>query len=271
MSMPGMLLPAVFLMFLAGKYHDQFWPSSGVPDERPPLWPRPRRRARRRTRPSPRPVPGVATTRPRPRPVVYRPRPRPSPSPVRPVSTRPRPVLVRPTMPVSRPTPAATAPPWPQGTPRGLPAFPGPGWTPARPPSASVVARAHQLLPQLWRYGPGTRKCEQTGGQWIMFVATPMGSKRGVVAHRLVAPPVHTTTATPASATPSSPLSLRTLRRGSRGDDVKIVQRRLGIGDDGIFGRGTDAAVRKFQSNRGLKADGIVGRMTWAALLGKAA
>jgi peptidoglycan hydrolase-like protein with peptidoglycan-binding domain len=51
---------------------------------------------------------------------------------------------------------------------------------------------------------------------------------------------------------------------------VRILQQRLGIPDDGQFGAGTDAAVRKFQASRGLQVDGIVGDKTWAALFGSA-
>lgn len=58
------------------------------------------------------------------------------------------------------------------------------------------------------------------------------------------------------------------LRRGSRGDDVKWVQRIVGTTADGDFGPVTDRAVRRFQSrNRDARpVDGIVGRITWAAL-----
>jgi peptidoglycan hydrolase-like protein with peptidoglycan-binding domain len=54
----------------------------------------------------------------------------------------------------------------------------------------------------------------------------------------------------------------RTLRQGSRGTDVKALQRALGLKDDGIFGPATHAAVVGFQRTAGLAADGIVGPMT---------
>jgi peptidoglycan hydrolase-like protein with peptidoglycan-binding domain len=57
-------------------------------------------------------------------------------------------------------------------------------------------------------------------------------------------------------------------RRGvvSRGAEVRIAQRRLGIAADGVFGPGTLAAVKAFQSAHGLTADGVVGPATWSAL-----
>ncbi|GAA0324787.1 hypothetical protein GCM10010302_74900 [Streptomyces polychromogenes] len=36
---------------------------------------------------------------------------------------------------------------------------------------------------------------------------------------------------------------------------------------DGVFGARTDSAVRRFQSNHGLPADGIVGPRTWEKLV----
>ena len=66
----------------------------------------------------------------------------------------------------------------------------------------------------------------------------------------------------------------RTLRRQRpfvRGDDVRVVQRRLAgggiaVGVDGVFGDDTDAAVRKFQQQRGLPVTGVVDAATRAAL-----
>lgn len=58
----------------------------------------------------------------------------------------------------------------------------------------------------------------------------------------------------------------------NRGVDVKAIQyllrqRGYGISADGIFGSGTDSAVKDFQSRNGLGADGIVGTNTWGALV----
>ena len=58
----------------------------------------------------------------------------------------------------------------------------------------------------------------------------------------------------------------RTLKRGCAGDDVKELQRILGLVADGRFGPVTEEVVRAFQSDHGLKSDGIVGPLTWAEL-----
>lgn len=56
-----------------------------------------------------------------------------------------------------------------------------------------------------------------------------------------------------------------TLRRGAKGDLVKEVQTKIGITPDGLFGAGTEAALRQFQRDHGLVPDGLVGPRTWAA------
>lgn len=56
------------------------------------------------------------------------------------------------------------------------------------------------------------------------------------------------------------------LRRGSRGAAVKKLQEGLGIGADGIFGAGTEKAVKAFQTENGLDADGLAGPETLAKL-----
>lgn len=59
---------------------------------------------------------------------------------------------------------------------------------------------------------------------------------------------------------------MKTLKKGSVGDDVKTLQKILGVTVDGCFGSQTEAAVKKWQSAHGLVADGIVGPKTWATM-----
>ena len=68
------------------------------------------------------------------------------------------------------------------------------------------------------------------------------------------------------------------VRKGSQGDAVRGVQEEFqfrnlsgdpskGLAVDGIFGPKTDAAVRGFQDALDLVVDGIVGPVTWQALV----
>ena len=57
------------------------------------------------------------------------------------------------------------------------------------------------------------------------------------------------------------------LRRGSRGDGVKMMQEALGLDADGIFGRGTERALKLWQTDNGLTPDGVAGPLTMAKLL----
>lgn len=65
---------------------------------------------------------------------------------------------------------------------------------------------------------------------------------------------------------------METIKNGSKGYDVKILQQTLnklmncGLTVDGIFGAKTEQAVKKFQSQKGLTVDGIVGPKTWGKL-----
>lgn len=60
---------------------------------------------------------------------------------------------------------------------------------------------------------------------------------------------------------------MQTLRIGSRGNDVKILQRALNLYEDGIFGKLTLERVKEYQKSVGLYPDGIVGDKTWEKLL----
>jgi hypothetical protein len=63
-----------------------------------------------------------------------------------------------------------------------------------------------------------------------------------------------------------------TLKRGSSGDLVVWAQEHLRSAGEslpvtGVYGKLTRAAVRDFQSTAGLHADGVIGALTWKALL----
>ena len=67
-------------------------------------------------------------------------------------------------------------------------------------------------------------------------------------------------------------LQVAVLKQGSKGGEVREVQRRLKTWGyyngvvDGIFGKGTKDAVIAFQKKNGIKADGVVGKATYQAL-----
>ncbi len=68
------------------------------------------------------------------------------------------------------------------------------------------------------------------------------------------------------------PVSAATYRQGSRGGEVRTIQTKLKrwgyyTGDvDGVYGRKTVEAVKYFQRQNGLPADGVCGEQTLAAL-----
>lgn len=103
------------------------------------------------------------------------------------------------------------------------------------------------------------------------FMGTPASA---AVLTRTVRP-----TQAPAGGRPTLPGG--GLRRGSSGEPVRWLQRRLNqiagarghqilggrpLAVDGQFGEQTDKVVKVFQTHRGLVTDGIVGPKTWALL-----
>ena len=65
-----------------------------------------------------------------------------------------------------------------------------------------------------------------------------------------------------------------TLRRGGTGSyvtlaQIQLIQKGYSCGDkgaDGVFGKDTETAVKRFQQDCGLTVDGVIGEKTWAAL-----
>lgn len=74
--------------------------------------------------------------------------------------------------------------------------------------------------------------------------------------------------------TEETPVYTELLRKGSRGESVRVLQEKLiqlgydvgPDGADGDFGNNTEKAVREFQVDNSLEVDGIVGNESWAKL-----
>lgn len=98
----------------------------------------------------------------------------------------------------------------------------------------------------------------------VALIATAAGSGVGAYAT--------STVARAEEDTALSAVMCAVLKQGSRGGEVKEVQRRLkqwgyfSGAIDGIYGPATAEAVKKFQKKNGLTVDGIVGKATFAAL-----
>lgn len=69
-----------------------------------------------------------------------------------------------------------------------------------------------------------------------------------------------------------NPIVWPIVQRGQSGERVKTVQyllraRNYTLTPDGIFGTGTETAVKSFQTSQSLTSDGVVGAATWEALI----
>ena len=81
-------------------------------------------------------------------------------------------------------------------------------------------------------------------------------------------PEINTNT-TPAPTIPTySQKDTLPFKKGNTSTYIGSIQRALGISDDNKFGSQTQTKVIAFQKSKGLKADGIVGAITWKALFG---
>ncbi|MEO5679066.1 MAG: peptidoglycan-binding protein [Acidimicrobiales bacterium] len=129
------------------------------------------------------------------------------------------------------------------------------------------------LVDPRWRYLNPTgqiRDWDQLGaGRWASdarYGATILAVYGRLARH--AGPPSPNPTAPPAPPVPPFP---GLVRAGSRGHAVRQVQQRLAdrrwrLAVTGVFDGPTDVVVRRFQSEKGLVADGVVGPRTWTAL-----
>ena len=56
------------------------------------------------------------------------------------------------------------------------------------------------------------------------------------------------------------------LKKGSKGSEVAVLQKFLGLNPDGDFGTNTEQAVKNWQAKNGLTPDGMVGDQTWSKM-----
>ena len=57
--------------------------------------------------------------------------------------------------------------------------------------------------------------------------------------------------------------NMKIIKKGSKGNAVKVWQIIIGVTADGNFGSGTESATKTWQHKHGLAADGIVGKVSW--------
>ena len=71
------------------------------------------------------------------------------------------------------------------------------------------------------------------------------------------------TGATTTTVKESEDYSMNTIKKGSKGNAVKVWQIIIGTTADGNFGGGTESMTKTWQKKHGLTADGIVGKNSW--------
>lgn len=71
--------------------------------------------------------------------------------------------------------------------------------------------------------------------------------------------------AAPAQNQNTEDYNMKTIKKGSKGNAVKVWQIIIGVTPDGKFGSGTESTTRDWQESHGLTVDGTVGPMSWKA------
>jgi len=113
-------------------------------------------------------------------------------------------------------------------------------------PPASDVVRFRELAAAYGSSGWSWWSWQSAGPRALAGLTLPLNGLAGTLAPQQPAPP--------------------TLRRGARGDVVRLAQGRLGMEQTGFFGADTKRAVRSLQAMRGLPKTGALDPLTWAAL-----
>ncbi|WP_432105558.1 glycoside hydrolase domain-containing protein [Streptomyces sp. bgisy091] len=128
--------------------------------------------------------------------------------------------------------------------------------------STGEQVKAAQCLLKAAGFDPGTP--DGIFGSGTATAARNFQSSKGLTADGVVGAKTWTALLSRGATT--------TVRNGSTGEAVSRLQRALTaalgrtVSVDGVFGSGTEQAVRDYQSSRGLGSDGVVGAATWSAL-----
>jgi peptidoglycan hydrolase-like protein with peptidoglycan-binding domain len=154
-------------------------------------------------------------------------------------------------------------------------------------PTSAVINRRGSLREardlaeaDVWQLSLGRSRARRRAAE-LRFVPTGSRAKRasiGALAALTVGPTANLasgqSSVNPSVPNPEPPTTTEhvvVLSSGSEGRQVTLLQQALGsVKVDGVFGPETEAAVRSFQTSRGLTVDGVVGAQTSAALRGSA-
>ena len=142
---------------------------------------------------------------------------------------------------------------------------------PSRPTEA-VTTVYQPIVTMNASAGAETETTPYTGG--IIVVSGTSTPTAKVIVINTQTPSATIPAATPVQSTPTAvpTATSSSLRNGSQGDAVRELQRKLkklgfySGSIDGDFGPGTEAAVKRFQAQYGLTADGVAGSRTIAVL-----
>ena len=89
--------------------------------------------------------------------------------------------------------------------------------------------------------------------------------RRRVAEQALFNKTVAVSPSTSTSKAESEDYNMKVIKKGSKGNAVKVWQIIVGANPDGRFGSGTESKTIAWQKNHGLAPDGIVGKNSWKA------
>lgn len=111
----------------------------------------------------------------------------------------------------------------------------------------------------------GSRSLTEVGEKIPLYSKAGGSTLTGLVRRRAAEQALFNKTVANTNKVSEEEYNMQTIKKGSRGNAVKIWQIIVGEKADGIFGAGTERSTKTFQSKHGLSTDGIVGKKSWKA------